>query len=274
MTTIIIDRDLCTSCGICAKVCPVGLIPSPDEEQLPDIPEMDEPFCINCGHCEVFCPSQALTLNFAPGEKEILSPGMGVIPPGQLGYYLKNRRSIRHFSKRPVKRETIEAILDIVRYAPSGGNRQPVRWIVVHDPETVHRYAALTIDWMRHLSRTNDPLANRYNPAALVAAWERGNDVICRDAPHLLIAHAPAELGTPSVDAIIALTYADITAPSFGVGVCWAGFLSLAAMSWKPLQEAIDLPEGRTFSYALMFGYPDYQTYGIPRRNPVQVTWQ
>ena len=72
----------------------------------------------------------------------------------------------------------------------------------------------------------------------------------------------------------VASKAADIAAPAFGVGMCWAGFLSLAAMSWKPLQEAVTLPKGNVFSFALMFGYPDYQTYGIPRRNPVQVTWQ
>jgi ferredoxin len=151
MTTIIIDRDLCTSCGICAKVCPVGLIPSPDEEQLPDIPEMDEPFCINCGHCEVFCPSQALTLNFAPGEKEILSPGMGVIPPGQLGYYLKNRRSIRHFSKRPVKRETIGGSSSTIRKRCTGTPRLPSTGCGIYRGRTIHSQTGTTRPhWLPH----------------------------------------------------------------------------------------------------------------------------
>jgi hypothetical protein len=29
-----------------------------------------------------------------------------------------------------------------------------------------------------------------------------------------------------------------------------------------------------TFAYAMMFGYPRYKIYGIPRRNPVKVTFR
>lgn len=55
-------------------------------------------------------------------------------------------------------------------------------------------------------------------------------------------------------DGIIASTHFDIVAPAFGIGTCWAGFLTMAAGPWKPLQEALALPEGYTISYAMMFG--------------------
>jgi methyltransferase (TIGR00027 family) len=81
-----------------------------------------------------------------------------------------------------------------------------------------------------------------------------------------------ARCGT--TDGIIALTHFDIAAPSFGVGTCWAGFLTASARSWKPMQEALGLPQRRVISYAMMFGYPQHKAYRIPRRNPVQITWR
>ena len=39
-------------------------------------------------------------------------------------YFLKSRHSIRTYKQTQVPRTTIESILDIVRYAPFGGNSQ------------------------------------------------------------------------------------------------------------------------------------------------------
>ena len=108
----------------------------------------------------------------------------------------------------------------------------------------------------------------------LLAAWEAGNDPVCRGAPHLVIAHIPEGNPLASVDALIALTHFDISAPAFGIGTCWAGFLSMAAAAYEPLQKVLALPAGRRYAYSLMFGYPQYKVYGIPRRNPLQVTWR
>jgi nitroreductase len=189
-----------------------------------------------------------------------------------MAFYLKKRRSVRHFTKDTVPKEKILEILDIVRYAASGGNGQPVQWIVVHDQERVKKIAGLTVEWMKTLKNTNHPMSG-YVPV-LIGAWESGRDVICRDAPHLLFAHIPEGNPVASVDAIIALTHFDVAAPAFGIGTCWAGFVAMAAASYEPLQKELGLPVGRKCAYAMMFGYPQYKIYGIPRRNPVAVTWR
>jgi nitroreductase len=89
-----------------------------------------------------------------------------------------------------------------------------------------------------------------------------------------MIAHVPEENPSAPTDAIIALTHADIVAPAFGLGTCWAGFLTMAARAYEPLKEALGLPQGRAFAYALMFGYPQYKTYRTPRRNVADITWR
>ena len=48
---------------------------------------------------------------------------------------MKNRRSIRKFSKKPVSLETICRILEAGRLAPSGANMQPWIYVVVTDDE-------------------------------------------------------------------------------------------------------------------------------------------
>jgi nitroreductase/ferredoxin len=272
MTTIFVDEDLCTRCGICSTVCPVSIVEPAGESCLPRVQDTKAGMCIRCGHCEVSCPSQALLLNFLPDDKVRNPVGAGKISPEDLGVYLKRRRSVRHFTKDPVAKGTIADLLDIVRYAASGGNGQPVQWLVVHEPEEVHRLAGLTIDWMRTLRSSSHPMSG-YVPS-LIAGWEQGNDPVCRGAPHLLIAHIPEDNPVASIDAIIALTHADIAAPAFGIGTCWAGFLSMAAATYEPLKEALALPPGRKCAYTMMFGYPQYKTYGIPRRKPVEILWR
>jgi nitroreductase len=250
----------------------MGLIDPADENTLPKIPDAKAPMCIRCGHCEVYCPSQALLLNERPEERIPLPAGAGTIAPDDMGFYLRKRRSVRHFTKDPVPKEKILAVLDIARYAASGGNGQPVDWIVVHDPKKVQKIAGLTIEWMKTLVNSTHPMSG-YVPM-LIKQFEADYDVICRGAPHLVVATIPEGNPMAQTDAIIALTHFDIAAPAYGIGTCWAGFVAMAAWNYEPLQKAIGIPGGRKSAYVLMFGNPQYKIYGIPRRKPLKVTWQ
>jgi len=272
VTTILIDQDLCTRCGICSTVCIAGIIEPADERTLPKANASRADMCLGCGQCEAHCPSQALLLNDRPEEKVRLPAGAGTIAPDDMGYYLRKRRSVRHYAKDPVPKEKILELLDIARYAASAGNGQPVEWIVVHDPGKVKKIAALTIEWMRTLTGSNHPLSG-YIPV-LLGAWESGRDVICRGAPHLLVATIPEGNTVAQTDAIIALTHFDLAAPAYGIGTCWAGFVAMAASLYEPLQKELGIPAGRRSAYAMMFGQPQYEIYGIPRRKPLVVAWQ
>ena len=271
MSLILVDQDLCTRCGICSNICTQTIIDPADENTLPKVNKAKAGLCIHCGHCEAYCPSQALLFNDNPEDKVHLPTGAGDISSDEIGWYLRKRRSVRLYTKDPVPREKILEVLDIARYAASGGNGQPVEWIVVHDRKKVRRIAELTIEWMKTLKNTGHPMSG-YVPV-LLGIWESGYDVICRGAPHLLVATIPEGNPVAQTDAIIALTHFDIAAPAFGIGTCWAGFVAMAIWSYEPLQKELGIPSGRKSAYAMMFGYPQYTVHGIPRRKPVKVEW-
>ncbi|MDI9394089.1 MAG: nitroreductase [Euryarchaeota archaeon] len=54
------------------------------------------------------------------------------------------RRSVREFNDRPISKEEINTILNAGRWAPSGLNNQPWRFIVVRDHETIHKLSECT----------------------------------------------------------------------------------------------------------------------------------
>jgi nitroreductase len=57
---------------------------------------------------------------------------------------IKTRRSIREFTDKTISKQTIEQILEAGRWAPSGMNNQPWRFIVVSDKKTKEHLAKQT----------------------------------------------------------------------------------------------------------------------------------
>jgi nitroreductase len=55
-----------------------------------------------------------------------------------------NRRSVREFTDKPVSKEDINIILNSGRWAPSGLNNQPWRFIVVRNRETIQKLSECT----------------------------------------------------------------------------------------------------------------------------------
>lgn len=64
-------KDWCTSCGICAKVCPpqcIWIVRGNDPDTGRPVPEpenffIDIDICMNCGFCAEFCPFDAIKMD-------------------------------------------------------------------------------------------------------------------------------------------------------------------------------------------------------------------
>ncbi|TFF89138.1 MAG: hypothetical protein EU548_07975, partial [Promethearchaeota archaeon] len=58
--------------------------------------------------------------------------------------FIKSRRSIRNFVYKKIEKSTINEILDIAKWAPSGNNTQPWKVNVVEHPTVKHMLAELS----------------------------------------------------------------------------------------------------------------------------------
>ena len=184
---------------------------------------------------------------------------------------MRVRRSVRSFRDKPVPRDELARLLDVARYAPSGSNRQPVSWLVVYDTAEVKRLAGMVEDSVLYSASQQVPAAATATVRQMERARQRGLDLICRGAPHLVVAHTPKGAGN---NGVIALTYLELAAYSLGLGACWGGFFTGAAQGWGPLQQALGLPEGHVVCGAMLVGYPKYRYRRIPVRNEARVTWR
>ncbi|MEW6109414.1 MAG: nitroreductase family protein [Nitrospirota bacterium] len=273
MSLFVVDSEKCKRDGICVAECPIGLIELKDKKTVPMPIDGADEMCMNCGHCVAVCPHGAMSLatmrsdECIPVQKDFL-PG-----PEQIEHLMRSRRSIRTYEDRAVEREVLTKLIDVARYAPTAINTQLVRWLVINNKDGIRRLAGIIIDWLRHLIKEQSPMAGRYRLDRVVAAWESGDDRVCRSAPALIVTHAPKDYPAAATDCAIALTYFELAASAFGMGACWAGFVHSAANQWPPLQQALGLPEEDT-CLAMMVGYPKYKYHRIPQRNGAMIEWR
>ncbi|MFQ5614445.1 MAG: 4Fe-4S binding protein, partial [Anaerolineae bacterium] len=66
-----LEQNRCTSCGICAKICPpqcIWIVRTNDPDTGKPIPQpaefyIDTDICMNCGFCAEFCPFDAIIMD-------------------------------------------------------------------------------------------------------------------------------------------------------------------------------------------------------------------
>ena len=259
MSQIIVDKDLCKRDGVCVAVCPSRFL-TLDEDRFPT--EVADGHCIFCGHCVAVCAQDALRHTGLP--QEALLPVCQEPPdPALLDSFLNSRRSVREFKSQPVDHQTLEALLDVARRAPTATNSQKLHWIVINGKEKVRALSAEVVDFLRGSGKA----------LQMVAEWEQGVDHVLRGAPTVVVACAPADYDWGKQDCSIALTFMELAAEARGLGVCWAGYLTRVAAAHAPLRQALALPEGFTVCGGLMLGQPKFTYRWIPPRKPLSAQW-
>ncbi len=274
MITFTVDKNTCKGDGRCVEICPIKILQMNKETKTPEFIPGGEDICINCGHCFAFCPPGSIKLSTMNPEEAMPLEHSKLPNPEQVELLLKGRRSIRNYKDEPVKKESIEKLLDIARYAPSGINRQPVDWLVINGKDKVKELAAAVAAWMEELINAKSPLAESLNFGRLVESWKNGEDKICRGAPCLVIAYGLKDDPLVPQSCTISTTYLELAAFGFGLGGCWAGYVNMAVNMSENVRKVTGLSSRATVGGAMMLGYAKYRYIRIPMRNNPNIRWR
>jgi nitroreductase len=141
-------------------------------------------------------------------------------------------RSFRRFDEqRRIPRATLVELVDLVRRSGSGGNRQPLRYMLFHTQESCGRIFPHT-RW-----------------AALLKGWVPAAGE--RPAAYVLVLANKADGGVVHCDAGIAMQNLMLAAMARGIGGCMLG-----AIDRPKLVPACGVPEGMELLYVVALGYP------------------
>ncbi len=162
---------------------------------------------------------------------------------------VKQRRSVRKFSEKPVEREKVELCLEAARLAPSACNAQPWRFLVFDDPE---KKSELCREACSGIYRNSGFISRA--PVVIVALSLRGK---------LLPGLAGRFQGKhyPLIDLGIAVEHLVLQAAESGLGTCWVGWFNGPAV-----KKLLGLPKGETPIALIPLGYPADEKSASPGR--------
>lgn len=269
MDLIQVDKEKCNQCGFCVDVCSVDAL-----EMGSYGPQVTQRSCISCGHCVAVCPTEALDHVNAPLAAQIPLEGTSLLDAGRAALFLRSRRSVRNFQQHAVPREKILQLLDVARFAPSDGNTQGVSYHVIDNPETLHSITAAFMDWAEEAAKQPSPWSGLLSARA--NAYRRsGRDGILWSAPCLIVAVMPTDfLIRGRSNTFFSFGYAQLYAPTIGLGTCWASGLEFCINAgYQPVIDLLNLPEKTSMAGALVAGYPRYEFKRLVDRASLQITW-
>ena len=268
MLKFYVDQEKCTKCGDCIKDCPVEIIALSPE--YPDIIEGKEDDCTKCQHCFTICEPGAISI-FGLNPDESM-PLKGNLPSGkQMECLIKGRRSIRHYEKEPVDSNTLSHLLTVVANGPTSMNDQ-LLFTVVEDQETMKKFRDDVMEGIKvALVTSNLPTGSEFFDSVL-DAWDNGQDLVFRHAPHILIVSSPDYVPSPEPDAIIALSYFELLAQSIGLGTTWSNLADWAVASIIPdMKRKLNIPDSHIIGYMMLFGKPAVSYHRTVQRNNLNI---
>jgi len=273
MPTLKVDKEECIACGTCIAECPTRVLEMKADEKIPGTINGAEEACINCGHCVAVCPKSAASLDTMDVSECLELPQDWRMTPEKCGFLLKGRRSIRNFKEDAVDKKVIKELIETAKYAPSGINRQPVKWAVVYEKAKVAELSKLVVEWMRELIKSKSPVAESLKMENIVKSCDEGWDRICRGAPHVVLTYAVKDDMTASQASVIALTYLDLIAASHSLGTCWAGYVQMAVNGSAEVMKFLGLSKKTVCTGAMMLGHPKFEYFAVPLRNKPHIIW-
>jgi nitroreductase len=193
---------------------------------------------------------------------------------------IQKRVTIRRWKQKPVEKEKILQVLESGRRAPSWGNVQPWRFVVVQDRAKIEELAK-TGGGQPHISTApvaivccgvTESFSRKMHRESLKQLIEAGvmdwPDAVLDDVVLGNDLFAPYRLGEQAMtikaseQIMISMAYMTLEAINQGLGSCWAG-----AISPKDAHKVLNLPDSWFVHEFLLLGYPDEDPKPRPRKS-------
>ena len=282
---VVITKD-CIGCERCVAICPSFVLDMVEAKSAVVRGE----WCIGCGHCGAVCPTEAI---LHEGSCFDMHPKKGEAPatsPEILEFLLRERRSVRIYTRDPVPEEVLNKILDAGRYAPTGTNSQNVHYVVLTSPDQIEELRKMTISFydkifsrvrgwfgMLLLSLVAGRKIAEYLRESLPKVeyaneqMKQGKDRLFHHAPVVMLAHAESWDTCSSFNCSVALYNCSLMAHALGLGCCFNGFL-VNAVSHSPKMKAwLGIPSDHQCYSAMTLGFPDVKYLRLIHRYPPKV---
>lgn len=301
-----VDEETCTKCGLCIQNCPFRAWEK-DGENYPKLKDSYE--CFSCFNCMVACPVGAISIDTVyhvdegvyktdPLPLRVEMPREPKDAEGKATGWnsferlIFERRSVRNFKPDPVPEPLIRRILEAGRFAPSSGNCQPWKFIVVTNKNLIDEmndaaYGAMS---MMYTAYTNDAMVQGLAPIHAqfqsVGLWDprimlggvgsivKKNSPVFLDAPCVIVVACDNRaIGGPQVAAGVCGQNMNLVAKSLGLGFCWVGFSQFLETVPGFKEDKLGLKEPWSINTAMVIGYPKFKQEGIVPREYRPVTW-
>jgi len=278
MKQVIIDKERCTGCGICAANCPDRTIHVADGIALHNGTD-----CLLCGHCRAVCPADAIRL---PDQSELLglatiTEKTAVVAPGttdcaELVALMRSRRSCRNYLPQTVPLDTLVDLVKIGTTAPSGTNSQGWNFVILPTREDLLVLGGLVADYYRKLNRlaanpllrlavkylAGDSLGRYYrnyyvSVAEALREWdEEGTDRLFHGAVAAILVTGRKDASCPAEDALLATENILLAAHAMGLGSCLIGFAVEAMRRTPAMKEKMEIPAAEEIYSVIALGIP------------------
>jgi nitroreductase len=150
---------------------------------------------------------------------------------------IKNRRSVRAYRDIPIKDSDLDKILEAGRWAPSGVNIQPWRFLVVREKRLIKEIGKLCYF---------GAIKSRH---------------VCEAAAVIVLCGDSRSMGdTWEKDCMIAGTNITLMAEALGIGTCWIG-----AFNGKGIRTLCTIPDHLKIIALISVGYADHPVSPPPR---------
>lgn len=300
-----VDPEKCTHCGLCLVNCPFRAWEM-DENEVPRMKEVYQ--CMSCCNCMVACPVNAISIvdtyhvdeSFYVTDPHPLPVKMPNEPRDAEGNpdewnaierAVFERRSVRNFKDEVVPETIIRRVLEAGRFAPSPGNCQPWKFVVVSDKAFIEEMEQAIYNVLKTLYTTYEddetvknlaaayeasPNPGTYDPRVILGGIgniAKGIAPVFLNAPVvILIACDDRAISGPQISAGICGQNMNLVANSLGIKACWLGFTQVINML-PPLMEKLGLKYPWRINNGLVLGYPKFNQEGIVPREFRPITW-